>query len=417
MTLAPVAVTGMGLECSLGSELAQVWKRLADGDSGISPISLFDPEQVSCKIAGEVHFDPSPFLTPKDTRRSIRVQQLAVAAAVRAGAEQLPYPRDRVAMIVGCGGAGIAEMSNWLADVPEKGWRALDRLILTKALPHAVGAFVAARLGITGPVFNVATACSSSTDAIALAQMLLQADNLDAVLVIGADAPITELGIVSFAKLEALTSRPPEEASIASRPFDANRDGMVPAEGAAALVLERRPAPGRPVYAEILSGCSTCDAGHAVAPREDGAVALRAVAGALEAASLRPDDVAMVSAHGTSTKLNDVVETRIIKEALGAHASSVPITAPKSVLGHSLGASGAIETATTIMALIHQVVPPTVNLDDADPACDLDYTPNVARPFSGDIALKLSFGFGGHNAVVAVRRGDVDASDFLGLST
>ena len=411
MTARPVAVTAIGLETSLGSDVLDVWKRLAAGESGIRPITAFDASALSCRIAGEVDLRPDEHLAPKEVRRTARAQQLAACAALRARAGELPYPRHRVAVVVGCGGAGIAEMAVMLADVPERGWRAFDRLALTKVLPHATAAFVAAELGVTGPAFNVASSCSSSTDAIALAARLLQSDDLDAVVVVGADAPITALGVVSFAKLEALTSRPPEEAIIASRPFDAGRDGMVPAEGAAALVLERVAASGRPVLAEVLGSGSSCDAGHAVAPREDGEIAAAAVSRALECAGLRPEEIAFVSLHGTSTRLNDVIETRVVKTALGADAWRVKTSAMKSMFGHALGASGAIEVAATILALIHRTAPPTINLDDPDPMCDLDYTPNVAAPFDGDVALKLSFGFGGHNAAVALRRGEIDAAD------
>ena len=282
--------------------------------------------------------------------------------------------------------------------------KAIDRLTLLKVLPSMPTSFVAQKLGITGPSLTVNSACASSTDALALGAEWVRMGVADAVLVAGVEAWINEFVIAAFGRIQALSTRAPEDAAKASRPFDSARDGMVPSEGAAALLLETRARAerlGREPLGTVMGSASSNDAFHPVMPREDGSVAAQTLSDALRDAGVAADELSFVSAHGTSTPLNDVAETRALKTVLG-EATTIPVTALKSVIGHCQGASGIVEIIGAIKAIQEGFLPPTINLDTPDPDCDLDYVPNQGRPASLRTAAKCSFGFGGQNAVVVI---------------
>ncbi len=405
----------MGVETPIGSDLDDMWSHLVEGKSGIAPISSFDASGMPCQIAGEVQLDDHFDATT--TRRTSRFQRLLLSATRRAlNGCDLDVDLSRVAIVVGTGGGGMSYLTNEvhtrLDRMARDGWAALDRFTLLRTLPNMAAALVAQDLGATGPCLTLSTACAASSDAVGLARSLLLSGQADIAVVGGVEAWIDRAAITGFVKLQAVSGRPAHEAAIASRPFDRDRDGMVPAEGAAVLVLERHEqaiARGRTVYGLVLGTASTCDADHPVMPRADGIAAAGAITAALKQAGLPPQAVDVVSAHGTSTRLNDVAETRALKLALGDSAHSTPITAPKSVLGHTLGASGAIELVALVLSIRHQTVPPTANLDNVDPDCDLDYTPLRARPANLGVGLKCSFGFGGQNSAIVVGHPDFDS--------
>lgn len=405
-----LAVTGMGIETSLGTEIDDFWFALSQGISGISPIEAFDTLDFPCTYAGQVAGDSTRLLSSVEARRTARVTHLLYSSVFSAlGGEELPVSRDRVALVVGTAGGGmshlVAQIRNMPGPLATRDWQAFERLSVLKAMPNMAAGFVAQKLGIEGPCLTITTSCAASLDAIGLARSLLLSDQVDLAIVAGTEAWIDRWTLGSFCKLQALSTRPPDEASVASRPFDDARDGMVPAEGAGALLLEREEdaldRSAKP-HGFVLGSASTCDAAHPVMPRPDGAVAARAVTRALAAASVQPDDIDLVIAHGTSTVHNDVTETKALHVAFGDRAPLVPVTAPKSVLGHTLGASGVIETIGGLLSLKHQFIPPTINLERPDPACDLDYTPNIGRSAELRLAVKCSFGFGGHNSAVVL---------------
>ncbi|MET7638765.1 beta-ketoacyl-[acyl-carrier-protein] synthase family protein [Streptomyces sp. NPDC005438] len=396
-----VYVTGLGVLSCVGDSPEQLWKALATGTPGTVPLRLEEP--LPCEVGAPVRdFDPLDYLSPQRARRTSRFQQLLLAAVIRARADaRLTAPPE--ALYVGTGGGGLQEASEVVTTLRARGWRRTNRLALLRLLPNMAAGVAAQELGVTGPVHTLSTACASATDAIGAGHRAIRDGYADTVVVGGVESWLDLPSVASFVQLDTLSRRPADEAGRASRPFDRDRDGMVPAEGAAALVLEseraalaRRAQP----YAEVLGSASTCDASHLVTPLPDGSQAARAITDACADAGVRPEEIDHVSAHGTGTRLNDVAETVAVRRALGEAADSVPLTAPKSVLGHSCGACGAIESVGLLMSMRHSFVPPTANLDHPDPECDLDYTPLEGRPLRITTALKQNFGFGGQNSAV-----------------
>ncbi|MFD7237806.1 beta-ketoacyl-[acyl-carrier-protein] synthase family protein [Streptomyces syringium] len=396
-----VLVTGIGVESCAGGTPDELWDALAAGRPAISALELEQP--LPCQVGGVIKgFDPREHMSPQQVRRTSRFQQLLFAAAMKARADA----RLRTApgaLYVGTGGGGLDETAQLVTVLRESGWSKMNRLGLLRLLPNQAAGFVAQELDITGPVLTLSTACASSTDAIAAGMRAVRDGSADVVLVGGVESWLDLPCLASFCLLDALSRRPAAEAVRASRPFDRDRDGMVPAEGAAVLVLESERsalARGATVHGEVLGAASTCDAHHALAPRPDGAVAARTIELACADAGLDTTAVDLVSAHGTSTPLNDRAETAAIKRAFGSHARQVAITAPKSVIGHACGACGVLESVGVLLAMREKFVPPTANLENPDPDCDLDYTPLVGRPASIDVAIKQNFGFGGQNSAV-----------------
>ncbi|MEV6776931.1 beta-ketoacyl-[acyl-carrier-protein] synthase family protein [Streptomyces syringium] len=396
-----VLVTGIGVESCAGGTPDELWDALAAGRPAISALELEQP--LPCQVGGVVKgFDPREHMSAQQVRRTSRFQQLLFAAAMKARADA----RLRTApgaLYVGTGGGGLDETAQLVTVLRESGWSKMNRLGLLRLLPNQAAGFVAQELDITGPVLTLSTACASSTDAIAAGLRAVRDGTADVVLVGGVESWLDLPCLASFCLLDALSRRPAAEAVRASRPFDRDRDGMVPAEGAAVLVLESERsalARGATVHGEVLGAASTCDAHHALAPRPDGSVAARTIELACADAGLDTTAVDLISAHGTSTPLNDRAETAAIKRAFGSHARQVAITAPKSVIGHACGACGVLESVGVLLAMREKFVPPTANLENPDPDCDLDYTPLVGRPASIDVAIKQNFGFGGQNSAV-----------------
>ncbi|MEV4873550.1 beta-ketoacyl-[acyl-carrier-protein] synthase family protein [Streptomyces syringium] len=396
-----VLVTGIGVESCAGGTPDELWDALAAGRPAISALEL--EQSLPCQVGGVVKgFDPREHMSAQQVRRTSRFQQLLFAAAMKARADA----RLRTApgaLYIGTGGGGLDETAQLVTVLRESGWSKMNRLGLLRLLPNQAAGFVAQELDITGPVLTLSTACASSTDAIAAGMRAVRDGTADVVLVGGVESWLDLPCLASFCLLDALSRRPAAEAVRASRPFDRDRDGMVPAEGAAVLVLESERsalARGATVHGEVLGAASTCDAHHALAPRPDGSVAARTIELACADAGLDTTAVDLVSAHGTSTPLNDRAETAAIKRAFGSHARQVAITAPKSVIGHACGACGVLESVGVLLAMREKFVPPTANLENPDPECDLDYTPLVGRPASIDVAIKQNFGFGGQNSAV-----------------
>lgn len=399
-----VVVTGLAVETCIGRGVPEFWTNLAAGRSGIRPLKNFDASNLPCKVGGEMDFDPLNFMTPSAVRRTSRFQQLLYCCVAQA-LENVPgvADSDRTALVVGTGGGAEPYFGLALANYAQEGWKGLDRLSLLKTLPNMAAAYVAQAWQIRGPVLTVATACASSADAIATGVQLIRSGQADVVICAGAEAWLTELSIGNFCLMQAVSTRSSEQAQRASRPFDKGRDGMVPAEGAGVVIIESLGHArkfDREILAEVLGAASTCDGHHLVQPHPTGAGAVRAMTNALRDAELAPDQIDHVNMHGTSTPLNDRIETAAMKQVLGEHARSIPFTASKSIFGHASGAAGAIEAVATIQTIRQGFVPPTLNLDEPDPDCDLDYTPHQGRSARIERAMTVNFGFGGQNAAL-----------------
>lgn len=404
-----VVITGMGTVNPLGSRVAEFWDGLRAGRSGIGPITHFDPSPFPVRFGGEVkNFDPSAVIDARTARRMDRVSQLAVVAAAEAIADAGlnldvgdPFQRG---VILGCSVGGMAEFSANHGAFLRGGHRRVSPLFIPKMMPNAPPASLAIQFGFMGPSAAVSTACSSAADAIGDAFRTIQRGEADVMLTGGTDAAITPIRLAGFVAARALSTHN-DAPQTASRPFDLNRDGFVVSEGAGILVLEelehaqRR---GARIFAELLGHGRTNDAYGIAAPHPEARGATRAIANALRDAAVNPNQVDYLNAHATSTPLGDEVETRAIKQALGDHARRLPVSGIKGMTGHLCGASGAVELIATTLALVHGVIPPTINYETPDPACDLDCVPNTARELPIRIAASTSFGFGGHNACLVV---------------
>ncbi len=411
-----VVVTGMGAATPLGMGVDTFWERCVRGESGIGPIQSFDASAFTCTIGGEVSdFNPTDYMDRKAARRMARFSQLAVAATVEALEDAAlnldAEDRERVGAILGNGNGGFPNLEQGAGVLFEKGGMRIEPLFVPKILPNMAAANVAMRFGLLGYNTTVVTACAAGTQAIGEALEVIRRGAADVVVTGGTEAGFSQLGLGGFAVMRALTTHN-DEPEKASRPFDADRDGFVPAEGAAILILEREEhatARGARIRAEVSGfGCSA-DAYHLVMPDETGDGPVRAIRWAMEDAGVSPDDIDYINAHGTSTPLNDVSETRAVKKALGEAAYKVAVSSTKSMIGHTFGAAGAIESVATIRSLETGIIHPTINLDTPDPECDLDYVPNKARRADLRVALKNSFGFGGQNACLIYRRARTDA--------
>ncbi|MGI6402052.1 MAG: beta-ketoacyl-ACP synthase II [Thermoguttaceae bacterium] len=405
-----VVITGMGAVTPVGIGVEAFWNNLLAGKNGIKRMTLVGPTPLRSSLAGEVaDFDPEKYQTPKDASHTDRCGQFALAAAIEAiEASQVVGAVDpfRIAVYFGTGVGGFETMEINCRKLVEKGPRRVSPFFVPMIITNMPASLIATRYGFWGQSIPVVTACASGTHAIGEAMRAIRHGYADVVVAGGCEAPIVEVGIAGFNSMKALaTTDNPNEASL---PFDARRSGFVPSEGAGALVLEEyESAKGRgaKIYGEIVGYGTTCDAYHITAPRPDGSVASKAVALALEEASWKPGERVYVNAHGTGTTLNDPAETLALKIAFGEEeARKLQISSTKSATGHMLGAAGAVEAIVCLKALEEDVAPPTINLLEPDPECDLDYTPNVKREGKVDLAISNSFGFGGHNACLAMRR-------------
>jgi 3-oxoacyl-[acyl-carrier-protein] synthase II len=406
-----VVVTGLGVLCPLGLDMATTWEGLINGKSGIDRITLFDPEPCETKFAGEVKgFEPTDYVSRKEARRMDRFAQLAVAASFQAvehsGIQINATNQDNIAVIIGSGIGGLTTLFEQTKILLDQGPSRVSPFLAPMMITDMAGAQVSIALGVKGPNICTTSACSSGSDAIGVAYELIKRSDTQVVIAGGSEAIINPLGITAFNALKAISTRN-DEPQLASRPFDAERDGFVISEGAGILVLEdlvhaqRR---GANILAEIIAYGSSADAFHITQPCEDGEGAARAMQVALDRAGLTATEIDYINAHGTSTPLNDKVETMAIKTVFGDSAYHIPISSTKSMVGHLIGAAGAVEAAVCIMVIQNAIIPPTINLTNPDPDCNLDYVPNIARRAKVTTALSSSFGFGGHNSVLVFRQ-------------
>ncbi|MFD2331307.1 beta-ketoacyl-ACP synthase II [Cohnella sp. GCM10020058] len=412
--MARTVITGMGVVSPLGADVASFWEGLVEGRSGVRTIEHMDVSGHKTRIAGIVQdFDAEAMFGRKEARRMDRFTQFALAAADQAiaqsGLDMEKTDRERVAVYVGSGTGGLRTLSDNESLLRERGPDRVSPLLVPMMIANMAAAQISIRYGTYGPTMSPVTACSIGNTAIGEAFRLIRDGEADVVIAGGAEAAVTELSLASFGNATAL-SRRNDEPGRASRPFDADRDGFVLAEGAGIVVLEsfeHALARGARTLAEVIGYGASSDAYHQVATHPEGRGAVQAMRAALRSAGITPEDVDVVSAHATSTELGDATETLAIKQVFGERAGEVPVTANKSMTGHMLGASGGAQAISLVQTLREGVIPPTINLERADPACDLDYVPNVARAGQNlKVGLSNSFGFGGHNAVIVLRRYD-----------
>jgi 3-oxoacyl-[acyl-carrier-protein] synthase II len=406
-----VAITGLGVVAPNGIGKEAFWQANLEGRSGVDLLSSFDVSAFQTKIAAEVRgFDPVRYMPEETARRVDRFVHLGLAAAKLAledsGLDLSTVDRERVGVIMGSGLGGILFHEEQILATIDKGAHRVNPACVPRITPNAVAAHIAIQHGLLGPNMVVSTACASGNHAIGEAFEKIRAGKADSMLAGGAEAPITPYTFGAFYSLRVLTrtARPPKEAS---RPFENQRDGFVLGEGAAVLVLEELEFAlkrGARIYSEILGYGATSGAHHMVMPEPHGTDAARTMRIALLDAGARPEEVDYINAHGTSTRANDIAETRAIKEVFGPHARRVPVSSTKSMIGHTIGAAGAIEAVASCLAIEHQVLPPTINYEQPDPECDLDYVPNAPRRAKIDVALSNSFGFGSVNASIVLRR-------------
>jgi 3-oxoacyl-[acyl-carrier-protein] synthase II len=407
-----VVVTGLGVVSPLGNDIDTFWRRLVAGESGVGPITRFDTSDYKVHIAAEVKdFDAEDFIDKRQVRRLDLFSRYAVAAAKLAAADAEFDPRpeaDRVGAVVGSGVGGLQTLHTEIDKLLTKGPDRVNPLLVPMMIPNMGAAHVSLELGTKGPLSATVTACAAGSDAIGYAARIIRHGDAEAMFAGGSEAPVSPVGVAGFAAARALSLRN-DDPEHASRPFDAGRDGFVIGEGAGCLVLEsleHAQARGARIYAELAGAGMSSDAFHMTLPDDTGKSQARAMTMALAEAGLEPSAIDYINAHGTATAAGDIAETKAIKVALGKHARSVAISSNKSMIGHCLGASGAIEAVATVLTIVNSLLPPTINLTDPDPACDLDYVPLEARFHKVDVAASNSFGFGGHNVTLVFRRFD-----------
>jgi 3-oxoacyl-[acyl-carrier-protein] synthase II len=406
-----VVVTGVGLVSALGIGTEETWKALLAGTSGVGPITRFDTSQFSARIAAEVKgFNPLNWIEKKEVKKMDPFIHYAIAAAdfamQSAGLEITPDLEPRIGVQIGSGIGGFSTIEREHEELLKGGPRRISPFFIPAAIINLAAGQVSIRYKARGPNSSTCTACSSSSHAIGDAFRIIARGEADAMICGGSEAAITPMGVGGFASMKALSTRNDEPAR-ASRPFDKDRDGFVIGEGSGILILEELDMArqrGARILAEIVGYGMSADAFHITAPAENGDGACRVMMAAIKDAGIQPHQVGYINAHGTSTPYNDRIETRAIKRVFGDHAYKLVISSTKSMTGHLLGAAGGLEGGITALALYHQKIPPTINYETPDPECDLDYVPNVARSVSFSYALSNSFGFGGTNAAVLIKR-------------
>ena len=407
-----VVVTGLGVVTSLGRKVDTFWERVVRGESGVGPITLFDVSGYRVQFAGEVPWkgEEEGIASSKELRRLDRFTQFALASATDAVADSgIDFAKEdpfRCGVVIGSGIGGLAEFESQHERLLTKGIDKVSPFTIPKLMVNSASGHVSSKYGIKGPNTAVATACASAANSMGEALRTIQYGDADVMVTGGSEAALTPMGLAGFQNMRALSFRS-DAPQQASRPFDADRDGFVLAEGAGVVVieeLEHARARGARIYAELLGYGASGDAGHITQPDEHGTGAARAMSMALRDAARSPQDVHYVNAHGTSTPLGDRAETAAIKRVFGPHAHSLAVSSTKSQLGHTLGASGGIEMVVCALTITQGVISQTINLENPDPECDLDYTPNHAREATVDLAMSNSFGFGGHNASLLLGR-------------
>ena len=403
-----IVVTGMGTVNPLGNTVAETWRNALEGVSGVGPITRLSPDDYLIQFAAEVkNFKPEDYMAPKEVRRLDRYEHFAIAAAAEAlqqsGLEINEENAPRIGTVISTAIGGLESIQDGILTILQQGGRRVSPLVVTMMMPNGAAGMISILHGAQGPSFSVSTACASGTDAIGNAWMLLRTGVVDAMIAGASDCVICDIGLVAFDRLGALSRR--EDFSMTPQPFDKNRDGLVMAEGGAVLIMETE-SHARKRGAEILGvvagHSSTADAYHITAPLESGSGAARAMRNAMSAAGINPEDVDYINAHGTGTELNDEMETRAIKTVLGPRAYETPVSSTKSMTGHMMGATGALEAIFCLLSIRDGVVPPTIHLENPDPLCDLDYVPHEARQHKVKVAVSNSFGFGGHNGVLVL---------------
>jgi 3-oxoacyl-[acyl-carrier-protein] synthase II len=406
-----VVITGMGAVSPLGLDVPELWQGVREGRSGVGPVTLCDTTGLESRIAGEVKgFDPQNYMDRKEVRRNDRFIHFALAAAGEAlrSAELTITPENTedVGVIIGSGIGGIATFADGLNTLRDKGPGRVSPFLVPAMITNMAAGQVSIQLGIKGPNYCPTSACATGAHAIGEAAETIRRGWAKAMLAGGSEAPVTPIGIAAFCSARAISTRNDDPAG-ASRPFDATRDGFVLSEGCAVLMLEDlefAQARGARILGEVIGYGLSSDAYHITQPCPGGEGALRAMRMALRNAGLSAGDVDYINAHGTSTSAGDIAETQAIKSLLGERAYRVPVSSSKSQLGHLIGAAGAIEALITVLAIQNDLLPPTINYVTPDPECDLDYVPNAARPGRVDTAISNSFGFGGHNVSLVLRR-------------
>lgn len=401
-----VVITGDGSISPLGFNSKSLWENLINGQSGVDYIQQFDTENFSVKIAGEVKdFDPNEFFDSKDVKRLDRFTMFGLIAAKQA-IEKSNYSSSDAGVIVGTGVGGMHTLEEEHSKYINKGQRGVSPFYVPKMIPNIAGGQIAIKNNLNGLNFSMSTACSSATDAIGMAYRLISDGHISAMICGGAEGSITPLTLSGFANMKAL-SKNNDNPSEASKPFDKERDGFILSEGAGMLFLENLESAlnrGAEILGEIIGYGITNDAYHITQPHNDSIGAISAIEMAINEADIKIEDIDYINAHGTSTYFNDMLETQAIKNVLGNHAKNVSISSTKSMTGHLLGAAGAIEAIACINAINYNKVPPTVNFKTPDPECNLNYTPNVAIDRNVEIAMSNSFGFGGHNSVIILKK-------------
>ncbi len=406
-----IVITGMGTVNPLGLSVNESWKNVIDGVSGVGPITQFDTTgwnvQIACELKG---FDPANYMDAKEARRRDRFEQIAVAASKEAiaqsGLQITDSNRARIGVVVSSAIGGLKSLQDAIQTILSEGPRRVSPFLIPMLMPNGASGLIAIDFDIQGPSMSVASACASGADGIGMAWMMLRAGIIDAAVTGGTESTICTTGISAFDRIGAM-SRRNDDYSMTPAPFDKNRDGLVMGEGAGVLVLERESsarARGANILAELAGYASTADAYHVTAPDANGVGGAAAIRNALTTAGVNLDEVGYVSAHGTGTQLNDASETKALKGAFGDQAYKLAISSTKSMTGHMMGATGALEAIFCAQAIREGVLPPTIHYQTPDPECDLDYIPNQAREKKVDVAISNAFGFGGHNAVLVVRR-------------
>lgn len=406
-----IVITGMGTVNGLGLTVAETWRNITEGVSGVAPMTLFDHSNLQVHIACEVKgFNAESYMDGREARRRDRFEQLATAAAAEAirdsGLVVTEKNAPRIGIVVSSAIGGLKSIADAVLTNDKEGPRRVSPFLIPMLMANGASGLIAIDYGIKGPCFSVASACASGADGIGMAFMMLRSGMIDAAVAGASEAVVTSVGVAAFDRVGAM-SRRNDDYSMTPAPFDKNRDGLVMGEGAAVIVLETESharARGANIVAELAGYGSTADAFHVTAPHENGEGGAAAIVQALASAHANFEDVGYINAHGTATQLNDLSETKAVKRAFGDLAYKVPISSTKSMTGHMMGATGALEAIFCVKAIADGIVPPTIHYQTPDPDCDLDVVPNEARQKKIDLAISNAFGFGGHNAVLAIRR-------------
>jgi len=406
-----IVITGMGTVNPLGCSVAESWQAALNGVSGVGPITQFDTSEYLVKIACEVkNFAPEKYMDPKEARRRDRFEQFAAASVKEALAQSglivTEANAGRIGVVISSAIGGLQSLEDAIFTVRDTSPRRVSPFLIPMLMSNGAAGLAGIDYGIQGPGFSVASACASGADGIGMAWMMLRSGMIDAAIAGASEATICRAGVAAFDRIGAM-SRRNDDYSMTPQPFDKNRDGLVMGEGSAVLALETEihaKARGAAILAELAGYASTADAFHVTAPHETGAGGAAAIRLALESAKVNAEAVGYINAHGTGTSLNDLSETKAVKAAFGAQAYKTPISSTKSMTGHMMGATGALEAIFCVQAVREGLLPPTIHYETPDPECDLDYVPNKAREAKVNVAISNAFGFGGHNAVLVVRK-------------